>query len=46
MMLFRIMALINTSLTWTLMNFFIQLNSKEDVLKNIGNQTGGPHWYP
>jgi len=27
------------------MNFFLLLNTKEDILKNVGNQTvNGPHW--
>ncbi len=29
----------------TCMNFFLLLNIKEDILKNVGNQkTVGPHW--
>jgi len=29
------------------MNFFILLNKKGDILKNMGNQAvDGPHWHP
>jgi len=29
------------------MNFFLLLNTKEDLLKNVSNQTvDGPHWLP
>ena len=29
------------------MNFFLLLNTKEDILKNVSNQTvDGPHWLP
>jgi len=29
------------------MNFFLLLNTKEDILNYMGNQTvSGPHWLP
>ncbi len=32
-------------LSQTCINFFFVLNTKEDILKNVGNQTAaGPHW--
>jgi len=31
----------------TCMSFFLLLNTKEDILKNVSNQTvDGPHWLP
>jgi len=31
----------------TCMSFFVLLNTKEDILKNAGNQTvDGSHWLP
>ncbi len=32
-------------LSQTCINFFLVLNTKEDILKNVGNQKfAGPHW--
>ncbi len=37
--------LLSLELFWTCMNFFVHLNLKEDILKNVHNQkVSGPHW--
>jgi len=33
--------------SFTKINFFLVLNTKEDILKNVSNQTvDGPQWFP